>query len=168
MSCQCPKAQEWQILRPSSDLVLLQCRTKIKFYKRTEEAQCLNLTECKHLSLTSSACHTTLPDLAGWLRLQIRLWFKYRASAVPKNIILMYFGGIAFLQVWGAFFYVAWVKYLNLVWFWHKGSAVLWHKGSAMEPICNYLLQGRSTMSVLGLTNLVDDQPQRTMHLPRW
>ena len=96
-------------------------------------------------------CHTTLPDFAGWLSLQIRLWFRYRASAVPKNIILVYFGGIAFLQGMRSIFYVAWVKYLNLVWFWHKGSG--------MEPICNYLLQGRSTISVLDLTNLGADGP---------
>ena len=31
----------------------------------------------------------------------------------------------------------------------------------ALEPMCNYVLQGRSTMSVMGLRNLVLDQPQR-------
>ena len=63
MSCQCPNAQERQILRPSSDLELLQCRTKIKFYKRTEEARFLNLTECKHLRFTGSA----VPHDSAWL-----------------------------------------------------------------------------------------------------
>ena len=98
----------------------------IKFYKRTEEAWCLNQTELQTLCQVCQAlpCHTTLPDLAGRQSLHIRLWFKCRASAVPKKYHTYVFWRDYFPARCGENFYVASVKYLTVVWLWHKGSSL--------------------------------------------
>lgn len=97
----------------------------IKLYERTEEARCLNQTECKHLSLTSSA----VPHDSAWLCRQTKsahqTVIQMSCYCRAKKYHTYVFWRDFFPAWYGENFYVASEKYLTSVWLWHKGSFVL-------------------------------------------
>jgi len=151
----CKNTQSWGPAQ-TSYFYSAEMNLGIKLYERTEEARCLNQTECKHLSLTSSA----VPHDSAWLCRQTKSAHQTLIQMscfcrAKKYHTYVFWRGFLSCQVRGEFLR-GFRKIPDL------GMAVA--QGFfrvAMEPMCNYVLQGRSTMSVMGLRNLVLDLPQR-------